>query len=98
MFHNIKQNKDKRYHILITDNETGNTLVDSETSCIIGSYDVGDNGSMCLAYTNCPLPIILHTVESVESTIETLKNNPSIKNNPFFEFYKMLKRLGGKNE
>ena len=42
----------KKFHITITDNETGEVLVDQDTSAIIGALD-NDESTRNIAYTCC---------------------------------------------
>lgn len=43
----------EKFHITITDNETGETLVNLDTCAIIGAMDEGDLGTSMIDYEEC---------------------------------------------
>lgn len=47
------ETKKAKYHITITDNETGKTCLDQDTAVIIGAVDAGEPGVRALALCNC---------------------------------------------
>ena len=94
MFHNIKKNKDKGFHLTITDYRTGNVLIDKDTSCIIGSYD-NDDTTALLSCIACNIPTILSTIEGATHAIKQIEEDPKFKDNPMFQ---LIKLLGGNNE
>ncbi len=68
------ENKDLRFHITITDKETGETLHDSDANVIIGAY--GDGEETCaLANTHCSLKDMSIAVLATNNAIAQLKAN-----------------------
>ena len=47
------ENERKKFHITITDNETGEVEVDTDAAAIIGAYDAGTRGTASISYTEC---------------------------------------------
>jgi hypothetical protein len=43
-----------KYHIIITNNETGQVLADTDTDAIIGAFTEGE-GTRSVCYTNCDM-------------------------------------------
>ena len=58
-----------KYHIEITDNETGKVLEDSDCSCLIGSFG-NSQGAAEVAVYSCGLIDIVATVTSALKSIE----------------------------
>lgn len=50
---NKENEKQKKFHLVITDNETGETHIDCDTKCIIGAFEDGNrSGSLAIAACN----------------------------------------------
>ncbi|MBE5760009.1 MAG: hypothetical protein E7332_08325, partial [Clostridiales bacterium] len=49
----MKDETKKKFHITLTDNETGETLIDSDTSAIIGAFDLGEGNTGSLYALAC---------------------------------------------
>lgn len=43
----------EKFHITITENETGKTLIDTDTAAIIGAHDHDDLGTAVFSFTGC---------------------------------------------
>lgn len=67
-----KDNKDLRFHITITDKETGETLHDSDANVIIGAYGDGEN-TCSLVKTHCSLKDMAIAVIATEGAVANLK-------------------------
>ena len=69
----------KKRHITITDNETGETLQDADTCAIIGGYVV-DDGSVGILCVHCHLIDHAKAVHAAERVIErSYQEHPELK-------------------
>ena len=90
-----KDNKDLRFHITITDKETGETLHDSDANVIIGAF--GDGEETCaLSRTHCSLKDMAIAVMAAEDTVANLKA-ANIELAPLVHFMGMFKDEYKKN-
>lgn len=72
------EGKKMKFHIVITDNETGETLHDADASAIIGVFHDGEDahGMGC---TLCDPLILAHTMSSCENVLDAMRErNPEI--------------------
>lgn len=60
----------KKYHITVTDNETGETFIDCDTSAIIGAFDKDENDTGSLFALACTGDV---TACTIAGTLETLQ-------------------------
>ncbi|MBR5865745.1 MAG: hypothetical protein IKY89_05680 [Alistipes sp.] len=73
----MESNKMK-FHITITDNETGETLHDSDTIAIIGVFHDGEEAHG-IGYTLCNPLRLAHTLRSCENVLDaTRERNPEL--------------------
>lgn len=82
----------KEFHITITDNETGETIHDSDTNAIVGSI-LDDDGVFVIGQTHCNGDELLNAVIGAERAIEQL-----YENNPVLFFLKMMAKKETKEE
>lgn len=60
------------FHIKITDLKTGEVEVDRDTDCILGAYNLPDDGeTVCIQYTACTLA----TIVGVADGLNKIKNH-----------------------
>lgn len=55
----------KRFHVVIKDNQTGETEIELDTDCIIGALHAqrdGEDGSQLCSYTDCDAYTIAETI------------------------------------
>jgi hypothetical protein len=65
-----------KFHITIINNETGKTLVDQDTGCIIGACDAGE-GTRCMSFAGCAFREKLTTAAGALDMAEaTLREAP----------------------
>lgn len=77
-----------RYHVKITDNETGEVICDTDRNCIIAGLGFED-GAGEMAVFDCNMLSIIGTVEATLRAVErTCKSDPAIE----FVVEKMLKK------
>lgn len=64
-----------KYHITITDNESGEIHVDQDTNCIIGACDAGE-GTRCMTFSECSnrdkLATVAGALEQVERALQAV--------------------------
>lgn len=66
----------KRFHITITNNETRETLVDTDSGAIVAAIDEGE-GTRAVQFTHCDLPSHAAALISMQKTInKTIGRNP----------------------
>ena len=76
---NSKKDASKpHYHIVVTDNETGETHIDTQSNAIMASvYNVEDNACQTLCITACDTKTILGTMISLQKLHEKImRENP----------------------
>lgn len=59
-----------KFHITITNNVTGDVLVDQDTSAIIGSCDCPGDSTRCLTFTSCDDIELLATITGALEVVE----------------------------
>ena len=70
---------EKRFHITIKNNETGEILNDIDTSCLIGAIDIGE-GNTSIAFTHCNAISLVTTILAAKKAINNIyERNPHIK-------------------
>jgi len=74
----MKDETKKKFHITLTDNETGETLIDSDTSAIIGAFDLGEGNTGSLYALACNGLIKVCTIAGAMATLERVR-----KDDPF---------------
>ena len=68
----------KKFHITITNNETGETLHDLDTKAIVGAI-LDDDGTFSVAFNKCDVVDMLNVIDGVERTLKHLyKKNPEL--------------------
>lgn len=68
-----------KYHITITDNETGKVYVDLDTDCIIGAYSV-EGGAKTSVYTSCDGGTLLTSLCAAKRAITaTVEDEPGLQ-------------------
>lgn len=68
-----------KYHVKITDNETGEVIADKNYNCMIGAFGYEDGASE-MAIFDCNMISILGTVEAALKAVErTCKSDPAIE-------------------
>lgn len=69
------------YHIVVTDNETGETHIDTQSNAIVASVDnVEDNTCQTLCLTACDTKTILATMISLQKLQDKiLQKNPILR-------------------
>lgn len=65
----------KRYHITITDNETGEIKCDSDSAAIIGAYDTDNNATACLCSLACDGMVLSATIMGVLQILDRVKDD-----------------------
>lgn len=81
------EDKKMKFHITITDNETGETLKDSDACCIIGAFNQGEY-TAGMAITCCTAPDLAITINGAEDAINHIKSE-----HPELELLLKLKHL-----
>lgn len=61
-------------HILITNTETGEVLVDSDTNCIIGSFVHGKQ-SATMGFTHCNVFDLLFAIKGAQKVIKNISDD-----------------------
>ena len=61
----------KRFHVTITDNETGEVIHDKDTTAIIGGFENGDKTTM-LVFTDCNFVDIACTLTAAKQAINAI--------------------------
>lgn len=64
--------KKLKFHITITNNETGETLKDDDACAILGAYHIGEGAVGVAAIESDPFELA-HTLTSAEHTIDVVK-------------------------
>lgn len=59
----------EKLHITVTDNETGETIVDSDTNAIIGALDQGDEGTGAMLFTSCNVIDLAATADAAIGSV-----------------------------
>lgn len=69
----------KPFHLVITDNETGETLHDYDTDCIIGAANQ-EESTVCIGTCrDCTVGDIIETITGVEETVKEFeKDDPRL--------------------
>ena len=71
--------ENKKFHLNITNNETGETLVELDTDVIIGAADEGE-GTHEFSFVEGRVLDILTTIMGVKNTLKALySNHPELK-------------------
>lgn len=81
----------KKFHITITDNETGETIVDQDTKAIIGAIDGSEDVTSAMGFTHCNVIELLATATAAKKTADKLLNKSNIPE----ELKTLTKILGG---
>lgn len=70
----------KNFHIVITDNETSETLYESDATGIIGAINRGDSTTAALSLVRGGPKTVLETLKGVEKVKEEIyKEHPELK-------------------
>jgi len=68
-----------KYHVKITDNETGEVITDNNYNCLIGAFGHNDGASE-MAICDCEILSIVGTVEAALKAVERIcKSDPAIE-------------------
>lgn len=67
------EEKKMKFHITITDNETGETLKDRDACCIIGACNVGEY-TEGMALVHCSAPDLANAINGAEKSINHMKS------------------------
>lgn len=65
-------NEKMPYHLTITDNETGEVMLDTDSYAIIGSVGV-ENGASSVGFTNCDIYELAVAVQAAEGAVAEVK-------------------------
>lgn len=68
----------KKFHITITDNETGETIVDQDTKAIIGAFDSDEDSTAGMGFTHCNATELLATATGAKKVANKLMNKSNI--------------------
>lgn len=69
----------KKFHITITDNETGVTLKEADACAIIGACNEGEH-TASIVLSQCDTLDLLHTLRGASAAIDTcLKDEPILR-------------------
>lgn len=68
----------KAFHITITNNETGETLHDCDTNCIIGAFNQGASAACIGAASDVTGEDLANTIVGVEEVVQDFKNDDPI--------------------
>lgn len=72
--------KQKPFHITITDNETGEVIHDSDVIAILGALHFGEDNTSGITLSNCGVMSLAQAVDTVKKVIEGLYDeNPELK-------------------
>lgn len=61
----------KKFEIIIKDRETGETIINAKTDCIIGAYENKDN-TEGISVVNSNIPIIINTIIETKKIIKKI--------------------------
>lgn len=75
----------KKYHITITDNETGATLTDADAKAIMGAISLGEGITEAICCTHCNTADLAGVVMGCEKIVEE-----ATKKSPILPFIKAL--------
>ena len=67
----------KKFHVLVTNTETGETLVDHETVCVIMSYECGDSVKSA-SLSSCSVLNVAQVIVALESAIASTEKNENV--------------------
>ena len=68
----------KKFHITITNNETGETLHDLDTKAIVGAI-LDDDGTFQIAFNKCNVNDMLNVIDGAERTLKHIyKKHPEL--------------------
>lgn len=81
------EDKKMKFHITITDNETGETLKDCDACCIIGACNEGEHTAV-LAALHCTATDLANAIDGTEEAVAHVK-----RENPEVEMLMKLKHL-----
>lgn len=78
----------KKFHITITNNETGESVFDTDSDAIIGAV-CNDTGATAIAFTNCGTKTYAQTIAAVQMVVNGLlkedkKLNPLVRKMRFY--------------
>lgn len=67
-----------KYHITITNNETGEIVHDYDTNAVIGGFSV-EGGAAAIGLTACPSIITAFTIAAAQTAINKIReDNPKV--------------------
>lgn len=81
------ENKKMKFHITVTDNETGETLKDSDACCIIGACTEGEHTEVLVAI-HCTATDLANAINSTEEAVAHVK-----REHPELELMLKIKQL-----
>mgnify|MGYP003293444124 CR=1 FL=1 len=64
-----------KFHIRVEDLETGETYLDTDTDCIVGAVDIGENKTHALGLTCCTPLILAGTILGAKRTIRQVRED-----------------------
>lgn len=67
--------KSKEYHITITNNRTGEKIVDDDTNCICGGYAKNDEQSATIGFSRCNVIELVGAVSSAKKAINKMTDD-----------------------
>ena len=79
-----KKNEEKadkpRLHIVITDNETGNVLLEKDAMCIVGAIGEDKKNVNAVSISHAPILVVAGTLLGAQQVIDrTLEKDPMLK-------------------
>lgn len=70
---------EKKFHITITDNETGRVIQEADTCAIIGGY-TNEDGACGMAVVSCGPVDLARAVNAAEAAVDAMyQKNPELK-------------------
>lgn len=63
----------KKWHVVITDNETGEVVEDAQSNAIIGAVEKNESVA-CIGFTNCNGKDLLRTLISAKKAIKNISD------------------------
>ena len=90
-----KGDKMAKFHVTIKNNETGEFVVDCESSCIIGAFeDTDDGGVNTTVAISCSGIVLAHTTSCVANAVQRVQDDhPEIA--AFLAFRAAMEKEGG---